>query len=84
MNAEVFAGHSDWKVASFGELDEIVDLRYQPAIDPMFGFTAASDYWTSILEDDYPGYAWFVNFANGYTLFDDEGVRYVRAVRGGP
>jgi hypothetical protein len=83
VNAEVFAGHSDWRVPSFGELNDIVDLRYQPAVDPIFGPTRESDYWTSTLTI-YPGYLWFVNFGNGYTSFDDEGDRYVRAVRGGP
>ncbi len=84
VNAESFAGHSNWRVASFTELDDILDLRYQPAIDPIFGPTTVGDYWTSTYDDDYPGYAWFVNFFNGFNLIDDEGDRYVRAVRGGP
>jgi hypothetical protein len=84
VNAEYFAGRSDWRVASVGELIEILDLRYSPTIAPIFGPTGASDYWTSTPNPDYPGYAWYVSFGNGYTSFDFQGGRYVRAVRGGP
>jgi Protein of unknown function (DUF1566) len=84
VNAEDFAGHSDWKVSSFRELDQIVDLRYLPSIDPIFGPTAAGAYWTSTFDDYDPSYAWFVDFYDGYTRIDDDGDRYVRAVRGGP
>jgi hypothetical protein len=84
VNTEVFAGHSDWRLSSFRELDEIVDLRYQPTIDPIFGPTRFNDYWTSTYHHDYPGNVWYVNFGDGYTGFNDEGERYVRAVRGGP
>jgi hypothetical protein len=84
VNTEVFAGHSDWRVPSFRELDEILELRYQPAIDPIFGPTRQSDYWTSDFDDDNPGYAWFLNFGNGDSSIANVGDRYVRAVRGGP
>jgi hypothetical protein len=85
VNAEYFAGRSDWRVPSFEELDSIVDRLLRPSINPVFGRTQSDCYWSSSLREDYPDYYWCVNFSNGdpLILYDDD-LLYVRAVRGGP
>ncbi len=85
------AHHCDWRLPSIVELQGIVDLsapgcsaRTSPCIDPTFGPTQSSYYWSATTFADYPFNAWFVNFLNGTvgvarkTFFD-----YVRAVRSG-
>jgi len=80
-----FAGFDDWRIPNVKELQSIVDYEHtDPSIDPIFGPTAASFYWSSTTGDFNPADAWGVNFFNGFvglsTKFE---VRRVRAVRGG-
>lgn len=91
VNTEVFAGFSNWRVPTKDELLMIQDTSVAcglgtgtPCIDPIFGATQASNYWSST---DYPvaGVAWFVRFATGGAGGGDKifGLR-ARAVRRGP
>jgi hypothetical protein len=85
-----FAGHCDWRLPGITELQTIVDLSApgcgsgSPCIDPIFGPTKVSDYWSSTSESGTPGNAWDVTFFNGNVLFIDKTTTLsVRAVRGG-
>jgi Protein of unknown function (DUF1566). len=98
LNGFGFAGHDDWRIPNVKELQTIVDYgQFNPAVDPAFNnncnifsdvedgsCTAASFYWSSTTNANFPGNAWFVDFFNGTVFnaskFDD---LHVRAVRGG-
>lgn len=84
LNAEGFAGFNDWRIPNAKELQSIVDYeRYAPSIDPIFGPTVMSGYWSSTSSAFLDG-AWFVNFFIGDVNFDSKnGDGHVRAVRGG-
>lgn len=84
-----FAGHCDWRLPTIQELQTIVDLTAvgcgagSPCIDPVFGPTAASGYWSATSLTT-PSNAWFVNFNNGLPNFVNKSINlYVRAVRAG-
>ena len=82
-----FAGHTDWRVPTFAELQTIVDCDFgSPCIDPIFGPMAATFYWTSTSEASNRSIAWTINFGSGTVVsqgsFKDDDHR-VRAVRGG-
>src|SRR4029453_2639143 len=53
VNTEAFAGFTNWRVPTREELLSIVDTsvamcgRALPCIDPIFGPTQASEYWSS-------------------------------------
>ncbi len=85
-----YAGHNDWRIPNVRELQSIVDYGvFNPAIDPIFGPTAASFaasfYWSSTSYANNPSAAWFVNFNGGFVDFDAKDFDFhVRAVRGGP
>jgi len=88
VNAEAFAGFTDWRVPT---RDELATIRVpfplcgtSPCIDPIFGPTGASFYW-SATESDADG-AWGVLFADGRVLIASKILIdiSVRAVRGGP
>jgi len=86
VNAEAFAGFSDWRVPTKDELLTIVDLATcrPPAacIDPIFGPTQPRDYWSTLESVD--GTVWSVSFADGGTNGGDSSVvAGVRAVRSG-
>ena len=89
VNAEAFTGHTDWRVPTKGELLGIVDTTVvgcsgcAPCIDPIFGPTAASGYWSSTeLRAPFAG---LVDFFGGFAVpFDKHADFHVRAVRGGP
>jgi len=84
VNAEVFAGFSNWRVATRDELLGIVDCSAgAPCIDPIFGPTQAALYWSST-EVGFSN-AWLVNFFNGLASTGFKSFEFpVRAVRAGP
>jgi hypothetical protein len=77
----ILAGHDDWRMPSYAELESILDeTRLDPAIDPVF--QAISDsYWSS---SAWTGdcCAWIVGFKGGGAGSHELAVlNYVRAVR---
>ncbi len=88
--ATCFAGHCDWRLPNFNELQTLVNYGLvNPAIDPAFNsggsFTVSSGYWSSTTYQATPSSAWNVFFYGGYVFAVDKGGSgYVRAVRGGP
>jgi hypothetical protein len=95
LNSMGFAGHHDWRlptgasIASSGalhaaELESIVDCSHTPCIDPAFGPTTGTLYWTSATVPEIPTAAASVHFGNGAASFDGKNLALaVRAVRGG-
>jgi hypothetical protein len=89
VNAEVFAGFSNWRVPTRDELLGIVDASVAtcgsgtPCIDPIFGPTQTAVYWSST--EDKIATAWFVHFYDGSTSSVTKALAFpVRAVRSGP
>jgi hypothetical protein len=99
LNADEFAGHGDWRLArenglSFiggeRELGSILLMSFpcdtSPCIDPIFGPTIPSIYWTATTKGPNgptrPSDAWFVGFGDGgWGDAGKWGPLYVRAVR---
>ena len=81
-------GHSDWRLPTSAELQGILLDPYpcgtSPCIDPAFGPTVASGYWSSSTYPNPATTAWFVYFGDGEeSVTDKTNGNYVRAVRGG-
>ena len=77
------ASHSDWRLPSIKELQNIVDVsRYKPSIKRDFKNVASNNYWSSSQGVSDAKNAWHVYFKYGYTGYNaksNEG--YVRCVR---
>lgn len=78
-------GHSDWRLPTIAELLTIQDCSFgSPCIDPVFGPTLASLYWTSTSDILLPESAWTIGFNTaGSTHTAKIDSWHVRAVRGG-
>jgi len=89
-----FANHCDWRIPTIAELQTIIERTASgcgsgsPCIDPAFGPTQASAYWSSSAFagstfPSAPDNAWDVWFGTGDAYPDDgkAGAYYARAVR---
>ncbi len=99
LNSTTFAGYNDWRVPNRAELETLVNsATFNPATFSAFNTSCApactvltcsctnpsSGYWSSTTYADFPTYAWFVYFYDGYMVaYNKAGDFYVRAVRGG-
>jgi Protein of unknown function (DUF1566) len=85
-----FANHCDWRLPSIVELQGIGDLSAtgcgsgSACIDPTFGPTQSTFYWSATTGAGIAGGAWGVFFNGGYVGFGTKAYDdYVRAVRSG-
>lgn len=99
LNADAFAGHSDWRVPNRNELETLVDAgtispatfrEFDTACTPgctvlTCSCTIPSFYWSSTTGKTPTTFAWYVFFDGGFVDDDDKAAtNSVRAVRGGP
>jgi hypothetical protein len=81
-----FAGHTDWRLPNIKELLSILEEQctYPPINTAFFPNTPRSIFWSSSPFANYAGYAWFVDFYNGFSGYSYRtGTRRIRLVRGG-
>ena len=82
---EQLGGYSDWRMPTGWELQTIQDCSFSEAcIDPIFGPTAPTRYWSSSSNFGGPGpdFAWGVDFEDGGSGLDSKNSALpVRAVR---
>jgi hypothetical protein len=90
-----FAGYSDWRIPKGfqdGEAGELEGIFLEPCpwesptpcIDPLFGLTAASFYWTDTTTDHWwPYMVNVVDFGGMWGGVSKPGRGHVRVVRGG-
>ncbi len=100
VNTPGFAGANGWRVPTLAELQTILldfpctGPTFGPptcvcgvlpaCIDPTFGVTAPSAYWSATSYVPAPSFAWTVNMGGAAVIENDETVSTsVRAVRGG-
>ena len=83
-----FAGHCDWRLPTSAELHTILLEPFPcgaaPCIDPLFGPTSSSGYWSSTTGAADPMGAWGMDFNNGNAAtVNKTSIERVRAVRSG-
>lgn len=85
-NAAALCGASDWRMPSQRELLTIVHaVNLIPAIDPSFGPTGNSAYWSADTYATTPAFAWGVHFGYGAANAEYKNrPNHVRLVRGAP
>ena len=79
-----FAGHCDWRIPNVAELKTIPNCGASGAcIDPIFGPSQLSIYWSSTTDAAHSFQVWIVSLdGNGVTPFSKSGAIFTRAVRG--
>lgn len=85
-NTGNFAGHNDWRVPSYTELQSLVETGCQSASInwTLFPATIAGEYWSSTSYQFAPVAAWGVRFDYGTSVINAKTATYaVRLVRGG-
>ncbi len=85
-NTANFAGHNDWRVPSYTELQSLVETGcYLPSINwNLFPAAIAGEYWSSTSYQYAPAAAWGVHFGYGASVINGKtATYYVRLVRGG-
>jgi serine/threonine-protein kinase len=81
LNAENFAGHSDWRLPTLEEAMPLMEPKQRDGlyIDPVFD---RAQRWIWTADKERAGRAWVVGFSFGYCHhFDFDSDFYVRAVR---
>ena len=81
-----FADHCDWRLPNVVEIQTILDCSLgAPCIDPLFGPTASSFYWSASSFATNPDRAWTASFNDGFVSVGSSKTvdRFVRAVRAG-
>lgn len=86
LNSQNFCGHSDWRLPTREEIQQLVNLENDKAEatinQKLFPDTVPSWYWTSSTNKNNPGYAWYVLFRNGIPLNDlKQRPKHIRLVR---
>ncbi|MBE0626056.1 MAG: DUF1566 domain-containing protein [Burkholderiales bacterium] len=89
--AEIFAGHSDWRLPNVRELQTILDrTKFNPAIDTAaFPDTPAAQFWSATPDLDIADTAWYVDFGSGEvhsapSATGTSALLQIRLVRGTP
>ena len=85
LNQLEYAGFSDWRLPSHQDLDSIHSSHLcAPCIEPIFGPTAAMNYWVSAFCSEPPTSAEAINFGSASSTCASTTTLFaVRAVRGG-
>ena len=80
-----FADHCDWRLPNVVEIQTILDCGFGiPCIDPLFGATASSAYWSGSSDATNPVGAWGAGFGGGNVIpLFKASNGFVRAVRAG-